>query len=159
MENDREDIGTTHKQGGKGRVREWKLEDWRDDSVDLLAAELEFKFPAAMEGGILDMAAHTSNPNTGEGEMGDPVALAEQTILPNSEIQFQGKILSQNTKLREIDEDFQHWSLTSMHISTHVRMHKHVHMCACTNMHTYICISVYIHKPKSWRSAELAYFS
>lgn len=53
MENDREDIGTTHKQGGKGsqgREREWKLEDWRDDSVDLLAAELEFKFLAAMEG-------------------------------------------------------------------------------------------------------------
>lgn len=80
------------------------------------------------------MAAHTSNPKTGEGEMGNPLALAGQTILPNSEIQFQGN--SQNTKLREIDEDFQHWSLTSMHISTHVCMHKHVHMCACTNVYT-----------------------
>lgn len=111
MGSDREDIGTTHKQEGKGgqggREREWKPEDWRDDSVDLLAAELEFEFPAAMgrgEGGMLDMAAHTSNPNTAEGEMGDPLALPGQPVLPNSELQSQGKILSQNTKLREMNE-------------------------------------------------------
>lgn len=91
------------------------------------------------------MAAHTSNPKTGEGAMGDPLAFAGQTILPNNEIQFQGKILSQNTKLREIDEDFQHWSLTSVHISTHVRMHKHVHMCACTNLYTCACVQTCTH--------------
>lgn len=54
--------------------------------------------------GMLDMAAHASNPNTAEGEMGDPLALPGQPVLPNSELQSQGKILSQNTKLREINE-------------------------------------------------------
>lgn len=43
----------------RGREREWKPEDWRDDSVDLLAAELSSNSQQPWGEVMLDMAAHT----------------------------------------------------------------------------------------------------